>query len=633
MLSAGKGNLRLICFGYRVNFLIIILDYRSFLKMSTNGKADDDDIANIERMLLAAEEEDEAEKSRKTGTSSVVKTGEGDSSDDEEQRDFQNCKYNDFGREINKKLKEKEETRKYDSIRLFTASDCSPSTSKGFLSSLPPLGSSSNFLTLPKSTSTKSEFAKRLSTTPAEPTVFCDPVFGLRIVQPLISSATLKERMDGRIPVGVQRARFHTERGDLTKDWVIAGVITQKSPVRQTQKGDPFSIWSISDLRGEIKTVSVFLFRSAHKELWKNSVGTVIGILNPKVMERKDDKIEAALSVDNHLLVMILGQSKDLGKCRAKKNNGEPCEALINKTDCDVCIFHMKKEYSKIRRSEFQSAGLGQGLTELRNKVLGKSEVFYAGQSFSALKPAKKTAKMIAQDRDRLMTLSEYFTSPYRAESTTATASPSSSRAPQPVARKPPGAAASLEVNISQRKKDFERLKMLQGTDTPRMIHTPKPQPAPEPPKNDANFVPKLTDANLTFSFSVPVKKSTPIDQAKQRAAAILKKNPLEPNNPNLIKYRGTEAGKKRLADELGTSMENDGSDAKKAKLSEAEEAKRRKEYLTKVMNATSTHANLVEDKDAERRDKCFDAMEKKEAMEDRMANTMEMKVSLNGSR
>lgn len=186
----------------------------------------------------------------------------------------------------------------------------------------------------------------------------------------------MKKRMEGRTAVGVQRARFHTERGDTTKDWAIAGVLVTKSPVRTTQKGDQFSIWSISDLKGEIKLVSVFLFRTAHKELWKTIVGTVVGILNPKIMERKDDKIEAALAVDNHSKVMILGQSKDLGKCRSQKNNGEPCGAIINKTDCDVCIFHMKKEYSKIKRSEFQSAGLGLGLQDLRNKVLGKSEVF-----------------------------------------------------------------------------------------------------------------------------------------------------------------------------------------------------------------------------------------------------------------
>jgi minichromosome maintenance protein 10 len=341
-------------------------------------------------------------------------------------------------------------------------------------------------------------------------------------------------------------------------------------------------------------------------------------------MERKDDKDEAVLSVDNHQKVMILGQSKDLGTCRAKKNNGEPCGATINKTDCEVCIFHMQKEYSKIKRSEFQSSGLGRGLQNLRNKVLGKSEVFYAGQSFSAEKlPAKKTAKMIQQDRERLMTLSEYFTAPYSAESSPA----GPSRAVQPIPAKRPGAAASLETNIAQRKKDLETLKKLQGTETPTMSFTEKlhQQRAAEPPKRDPSFVPKLSGGSLMFTLSVPVKKN---ELAKQRAAAILKKKPLETNNPNLIKYRGTEAGKKRLAGELNTSTEAPAVDAKRAKIADTEETNRRKEYLLKMMNAKSSHSDLVEDKEAERRDKVFDSMEKKEAMEERMANTMEMKVS-----
>lgn len=584
---------------------------------------DDDELANLEKLLMAAEADDLAESSQpKPGSSkenvrTLFGSGDADSSDDEEQRDFQTSKYNEFGREINKKMKEREETRKYDSINIYSGSS-GPSTSNA--SSIP----CASFIQPRVEHQGRSEVAKRLSAAKSEPSVFCDPVFGLRIVQPLISSATLKERMEGRTPVGVQRARFHTERGDTTKDWAIAGVLITKSPVRQTAKGDQFSIWSISDLRGEIKTVSVFLFRSAHKELWKTNLGTVIGILNPKVMDRKDDKIEAALSVDNHQKVMILGQSKDLGRCRAKKNNGEPCEAIINKTDCDVCIFHMKREYSKIKRSEFQSPSLGAGLQDLRNKVLGKSEVFYAGQSFSALKPAKKTAKMIQQDRERLMSLSEYSTSPYNPQATN-----SSSRVPAVVSGLPPkklGAAASLETNVAQRRKDLDRLKMLQGTETPQMIHSPRFQPAtPEPPRKDANFVPKLSSGNLTFSFSVPKKTN---DQAKLKAAAILKKKPLEPNNPNLIKYRGTEAGKKRLADELSTSTGAPENDAKKVKLTDSEETLRRKEYLTKMMNAKSNHSNLVEDKESELREKCFDSMEKKEAMEERMANTMEMKVS-----
>lgn len=584
---------------------------------------DDEELANLEKMLLGAEADDEAElkpgpkpgPSKETDVNSLKPRY--DSSDDEEQRDFQNCKYNDFGRDINKRMKEKEETRKYDSIKVFPSIPLASTSSNSF----PSISLTSS------QAENKAATVKRLGSAPSEPSVFCDPIFGLRIVQPLISSATLKERMEGRTAVGVQRARFHTERGDVSKDWAIAGVIVNKSPVRQTQKGDHFSILSISDLRGEIKMVSVFLFRSAHKELWKTSVGTVIGILNPKILERKDDKVEAVISVDNHQKVMILGQSRDLGKCRSKKNNGEPCGAIINKTDCDVCIFHMKKEYSSIKRSEFQSAGLGRGLQDLRNKVLGKSEVFYAGQSFSALKPAKKTAKMIKQDTDRLTTLSEYFSSPYNGESSSSSGSP---RIIQSQPSKRHGAAASLEINVAQRKKDLERLKMLQGTETPQMIHTAKfnkSESVPEPPKKDLNFVPKLSGENLSFTFSFPVKKN---DLAKQKAAAILKKKPLEPNNPNLIKYRGTEAGKKRLADEINSSVELDleENEAKKVKLTVTEETQRRRDYLIKMMNAKSNHSDLVEDKESERREKCFNAMEKKEAMEERMANTMEMKVS-----
>lgn len=591
-------------------------------------KTDDEEIANLERMLLAAEADDEQEKSQagpsKQSGSNLIRLGDGDSSDDEEQRDFQNSKYNDFGRDINKKMKENEETKKFDAIRLFpecSSSSPRPTTSSSFLSKS---SSSNGFLSSFPTYAKKGELVGG----PPDPSVFCDPVFGLRIVQPLISSATLKERMQNRTAVGVQRARFHTERGDVSQDWAIAGVVVNKSPVRTTQKGDQFSIWSISDLKGEIKMVSVFLFRTAHKELWKTTVGTVIGILNPKILERKDDKVECVLSVDNHQKVMILGQSKDYGHCRSKKNNGDPCGSIINKTDCDVCIFHMKKEYSNIKRSEFQSPGLGSGLQGLRNKVLGKSEVFYAGQSFSAQKPnaAKKSAKMMAQDRERLTTLSEYFSAPYNPDSPT-TIIP---RSAQPPPTKRPGAAASLDTNVAQRKRDLERLKMLQGTDSPQMVFTPKLQPEPikEPAKKDPSFIPKLSNESLTFSFSIPVKKN---DLAKQRAAAILKKKPLEVSNPNLIKHRGTEAGKKRLADELNTSTETAGTsenDAKRIKLAQTEETQRRRDYLLKMMNAKSSHENLVEDKEAERRDKCFNAMEKKEAMEERMANTMEMKVS-----
>lgn len=53
--------------------------------------------------------------------------------------------------------------------------------------------------------------------------VYTDPVFGLRIIKPLINSTTLLERMQGRNPVTFERLKNHVEHGDKTKDWVIGG--------------------------------------------------------------------------------------------------------------------------------------------------------------------------------------------------------------------------------------------------------------------------------------------------------------------------------------------------------------------------------------------------------------------------
>ena len=109
---------------------------------------------------------------------------------------------------------------------------------------------------------------------------------------------------------------------------------------------------------------------------------------------------------------MILGRSKDYGVCKAKKKNGEPCTAIVNLSVCEFCVYHVKQEYGKMSgRSELQSSTSGRGLSALRNKVLGKSEVFYGGKSFMA-EPAKPSQKLKAKDQQRLMSLSGTMKSP-----------------------------------------------------------------------------------------------------------------------------------------------------------------------------------------------------------------------------
>lgn len=242
--------------------------------------------------------------------------------------------------------------------------------------------------------------------------VYTDPIFGLRLVQPLISSTALRERMLGRQPVEMRMLQHHLHNADLSKDWCISGVIVSKGPVQTSNAGSHYVIWRLSDLKGDMKTVSLFLFKSAYKELWKTAQGMIIAVLNPSVFSRKDNNTgESSLSIDSSSRVMILGRSKDYGICKAKKKNGEPCSSIVNLGICEFCVYHVKQEYGKMSgRSELQSATSGRGLQSLRNKILGKSEVFYGGKSFMA-EPSKPSQNLKAKDQQRLMSLSDTFKS------------------------------------------------------------------------------------------------------------------------------------------------------------------------------------------------------------------------------
>lgn len=52
-------------------------------------------------------------------------------------------------------------------------------------------------------------------------------------------------------------------------------------------QGSQYSIWKLSDLSDCTKTAALFLFGGAHRALWKHSVGTVFGILNPNILKER----------------------------------------------------------------------------------------------------------------------------------------------------------------------------------------------------------------------------------------------------------------------------------------------------------------------------------------------------------
>lgn len=161
-----------------------------------------------------------------------------------------------------------------------------------------------------------------------------------------------------------------------------------------------YAVEAVGSAQRHEDRLGVFIQKCSQR-VWKTPKDTVVGVLNPGIMERKDEKADqAVLSVDNPQKVMIMGQSKDLGRCRSKKN-GDPYTALVYKTA------RARSKSNQVPRSVWNSNQLRRGGDSM-NKVLGKNEVFYAEQSFTAV-PAKKNPKQMAKNQHRLMTLSKYF--------------------------------------------------------------------------------------------------------------------------------------------------------------------------------------------------------------------------------
>uniref|UniRef100_A0A161M2I1 Protein mcm10-like protein n=1 Tax=Triatoma infestans TaxID=30076 RepID=A0A161M2I1_TRIIF len=63
-----------------------------------------------------------------------------------------------------------------------------------------------------------------------------------------------------KLPYLSQKYKLMFAHGNLKSDWVIGGVIVQKSSTKVSQRGSSYIVWTLSDLKLGLKTVSLFLF-------------------------------------------------------------------------------------------------------------------------------------------------------------------------------------------------------------------------------------------------------------------------------------------------------------------------------------------------------------------------------------
>lgn len=134
--------------------------------------------------------------------------------------------------------------------------------------------------------------------------------------------------------------------------------------------------------------------------------------------------------------------------------------------------------------------------------------------------------------------------------------------------------------------------------------------------------VPKLSQKPFSFSLGSPPTTSYGSQSAKAKAVQLLKSKPIEKSDPNHFKYRGTEAGKRRLLDLMPN--ESDENAEKRRKL-DAEVEAFKNERIQSILNAKSSHVDLVEQHQLDVQDQYFNKLEKKEAMEQKMIGTKQV--------
>ncbi|KAM5172155.1 protein MCM10 homolog [Mantella aurantiaca] len=200
------------------------------------------------------------------------------------------------------------------------------------------------------------------SKSPAGQSVSVEKFSGLRLRKPRVSSLEMERKMGGRklIKLFQLKNKIATEKLE-EQDWVTFGVIVKKITPQSSNNGKTFSIWRLNDLKNLDTCVSLFLFGDVHKEHWKTDQGVVIGILNANPMKPKEGSEEVCLSVDNPQKILLMGEAVDLGTCKARKKNGDPCTQMVNLNDCEFCQYHVQAQYKKVsaKRADLQSSFSG----------------------------------------------------------------------------------------------------------------------------------------------------------------------------------------------------------------------------------------------------------------------------------
>ncbi|KAI8920112.1 hypothetical protein DFJ77DRAFT_507444 [Powellomyces hirtus] len=178
---------------------------------------------------------------------------------------------------------------------------------------------------------------------------------GLRLSNRIISVAEMHERMQGRRMVPLHKIAQEMRADDIDGDWVTVGVLFDKSAPRVSAKGTQYCTLRLTDLNKNV--INAFLFESCFTKHSENAVGSVVAILNPKILMPNERGKSIALNISSADKWMKIGDSQDVAFCKGVLSEGIKCTRVLDgrrNTHCDLHAEYLFKK-ARLKRSEFIS--------------------------------------------------------------------------------------------------------------------------------------------------------------------------------------------------------------------------------------------------------------------------------------
>ncbi|KAJ3098940.1 minichromosome maintenance- protein [Phlyctochytrium planicorne] len=179
---------------------------------------------------------------------------------------------------------------------------------------------------------------------------------GLRLKNRLISRRSLDRSMRTRTFKPLSDLQKISSYEDYNLDWVTIGVIASVSSVRKSAKnGSEFCIMKLSDLQQGV--INVILFDESFERHGKEKPGSVVAILNAKLLHPTEKNASLGLGVDVADKLIKIGDSADHTHCRWRRGENDACWTIIDKRTGEYCDFHSLKvlKSTKHHRQEFAS--------------------------------------------------------------------------------------------------------------------------------------------------------------------------------------------------------------------------------------------------------------------------------------